>query len=1137
MSGRWCINHVAAIIVAVGSPTAVSAGEVGYYAQPALHGDRLIFSSEGDLWTATVPEAPEAGDNTVIVAHRITSSDGIEGDPRISPDGSLLAFTAEYDGNVDVYVMPIDGGAPTRLTFHPEADEAVAWAPDGRAVVFRSPRADPHGHAQLWRISPTGGAPTVFEFGECSMASFGATDRQIVFTRWSNEWWSWKRYRGGTAPEIWIGDLTANTFQNLTKHESNDQFPMWLRGRVFFLSDRSGAANIFSDTPFGNDLTQHTGFAPDAQAVTAIEGYDIRWPSADQQRRGRRIVFCQGAAIALLDVTDNTVRRLNVHLASDRVATRRRMAAPLDTATEYLLTTDADRILLGTRGDILSIPIEDGPILSLAATSRSREWGMGLFGADQLVVVSDITGEQQIGMLPADGSGGMSMLTEDREAWLFPPRGSPDGQWVAFADKTHRLYRFDLTTYREHLVDSSDAAEIVDYRFSPDSRWLAYAKTMANGQGKVFIASIRTGRTFQISDDLHSDTEPRWDPSGRYLYFLSQRHIDPVVGEIDFEHVHLGTTVVCTVPLAAGTPPPVRSIARSVGFDFENWATGALLDEDMEDINDALEALENAEPDAPPDADLADLAALAQDGWTMRVDTDGLQDRHYMLDIEADNIFHLEAMYGGVCYLTEPVMRLMDESLESEEPFGEGRATLHQYDLLYEEDVVLAEEIPDYAVSTYRDRLIYPTYTGFMVVDPAGIESDLEVDAFDAPLRVDVRAEWAQIFAEAWRLQRDFYWAPNHAGIDWDAIGVKYTALLPRIGTRDELNDLIGQMIGELRTSHAYVWGGDPHDGVDLVNVGMLGIDIEPTRGVIRIKRILPRFGWAESLESPLAASYLDVREGDIIEAVNGVPVDGQSNLYELLEGQAGRTIQLTLTDRIGSRERRVVEVTALESELPLRYTEWVERNRQYVHEQSDGRLGYLHIPDMMGPGLVVFNRYFYPQIEKKAIVIDVRNNGGGFVSQLIIQRLARKVWAFMQPRHGRPERYPFQSMHAHMAVIINEHAGSDGDIFPESFRIKQLGPLIGKRTWGGVVGIRSDKPFVDQGMSTQPEFAWWSPDRGWALENSGVSPDIEVDITPADRVAGRDPQLDKAIEVLLQMLEEDPKEFPPLPDWPDKGA
>ncbi len=1093
------------------------AAEPGYYSQPTLHGDRVVFVSEGDLWAATLHAGADDQigrddrDDRVdpmqpIIAWRLTSGDGNESRPQLSPDGRWVVFTGDYDGNADVYVMPSDGGPPKRLTYHPASDTALAWTPDGRWVLFRSARTNPMGRTELWRVAIAGGMPQPYDFGECSMVALSSTGRRLAFTRWSNEHWTWKRYRGGTAPEIWVGDLTASTFKKITDDPASDLFPMWLLGRVYFLSDRTGTANLFSVSPAGSGLRQHTVFAPDPANPVALDGYDVAWPSADARRRGSRIVFCQAGGLSVFDLSNDTVTRFDVRLASDRVAARRRFADAMEAATEYALSPDGSRLVLGARGEVLIIPVEPGAPLQLTHTSSAREWGIGFLGDDRLLMITDATGEQQVAVAPADGSEMPSLITEDREAWLFAPVGSPDGKWIAFGDKTQRLHVLSMETLQRRLVDISEAWEITDYRFSPDSRWLAWVKPMPNGYGMIYIHALRTDRSFAVSDGRHDDREPRWDPAGRYLYFLSRRHLDPVLGELDFEHVYLKTTEVYVVPLAEATPPPDPRTARAAGFDLEAWAKPP---DDQDD----------------PDAEAVEVVA-------MLVDTAGLATRHYRVALEPDNYAQLEAGWGSLTVMIEPVMGLLEAEWPPPPPVAEGKATLWHYDLLEQETEELAANLSGYAVSRDRTTVAWPAGNGFKVKKILPPADPQQLDLSALRVRIDARQEWRHIFDEAWRLQRDFYWAPNHAGVDWAAMKTKYAALLGRVGTRVELNRLIGEMIGELGTSHTYIWGGDVHDRADTVSVGLLGADITFDGQVFRVTRILPRMSWDDNLAGPLAAAHLDVSVGDAITAINGVTLGPGSNLYDLLQDQAGKIVRVTIGD--GPRNTRTIEVRALSSEQPLRYAAWVEANERYVGERSDGLLGYLHIPNMGGDGLAAFSRAFYPQIEKKGLVIDVRDNGGGFVSQMIVERLNRKAWAFMKPRHGSTERYPRKSLYGHMVVLIDQFAGSDGDIFPESFRINEMGLLVGTRTWGGVVGIRADKPFIDMGLSTQPEFAWWEPKRGWSLENNGVTPDIEVVIRPEDRVAGRDPQLAKAVEVLLDKLREDPKELPPAPPWPE---
>ncbi|MDY7107686.1 MAG: S41 family peptidase [Planctomycetota bacterium] len=1122
---------ILSVFIAAVLAASAKAAEIGYYRQPALHGDRIVFVSEGDLWTATVPDDVGA---EPIIAYRLTASDGSESHPRISPDGRSIAFAGQYDGNTDVYLMPVDGGEPKRLTFHPGDDVPLDWMPDGRSVLFRSGREHPFGRWELWRIATGGGMPERYAFGECSMVSLSPVGRRFAFTRWSNEHWTWKRYRGGTAPEIWVGDFAAESFTQLTDNRASDLFPMWLRGRVYFLSDRSNTYNIHSMPPEGGDVSQHTFFAADTDAPTAIDGYDIRWPSADTERRGRRIIFCQAGGLALFDSSDDRVTRLDVRLASDRIAARKRFAQTAETFSELALSPDGKTLLIGTRGELLTIDVESKVSHQLTRTSGAREWGATYLDEDRIALITDATGEPQVALMPSDGSDMPSLATDDREAWLFPPVASPDGMSLAFADKTMRLHVLDMQTLTHRQVDQAEAGEITDYRFSPDGQWLAYTKPMPNGMPNVFIYSLRAQRSFPVSDGMSADREPRWDPAGKYLYFLSERHFDPMLGRFDLNHIYVNATQVYAVPLTEDTPPPFPDEARRVEFDLKAWATPGGEQQPGgggEDEDDDAEA--DAQPAAPAAAAEED-EAQPQETMPMRIDTEGLPERQYLLAIEPGNYEQLEALHGSITYLAQPAEGMLGDSF-FRSGLGPGKGALYQFGFVKEQDKPLAEGISSYVVSRDGSTIAYPSPNGVTIKPVAPPGEDETITLGDVQVRVDVRGEWKQMFEEAWRLQRDFYWAPNMVGIDWPAMREKYAALLPRIGTRAELNLVIGELLGELGTSHSYVWGGRQHERAtpDRVSVGLLGATVRFENGAFRIARILPAQPWSRSLRSPLTDPCRGVKEGDVLLEIDGRPLAPGMNVYDLLQDRAGDDITLTIADDALGTNRRTIEIEARGSEGSLRYAAWVEANRRYVAEASGGEIGYIHIPDMGGRGLATFSRQFFPQYNKRAFVIDVRDNGGGFVSQMIIERLARAVLAFNEPRHGLTERYPHRAPHAHMATLINQFAGSDGDIFPAVFRIADLGPLIGTRTWGGVVGIRADKPFKDLGLSTQPEFAWWWDEGGWTIENEGVSPDIQVDITPSDRIAERDPQLDRAIEYLKRKLVEDPKELPEAPPYP----
>lgn len=1135
-------------------------GVLGFLTQPALHGERLIFVSEGDLWSVRLPLDPSAP-LPPLLATRLTATPDAESHPVISPDGRHVAFAAQLQGNTDLFVMPVDGGPARRLTWHQGPDIPVAWSLDGSSILFTSSRRNPMGRPELWSVPAEGGQPTAFDFGECSMAApttVPSGGERLVFTRWSNENWNWRGYRGGTAPDIWIGDLAAGRFRPLVEDPANDLFPMPLGQRVFFASDRDGQMNIWSVDLDGNGLRQHTRFAAVPDRPTAIEGYDIRWPRADAGAGARRIVFAQGADLALLDTTNDAITRLQIGLASDRASTQPRFVDPMPTLTEFSLTPDGSRLILGSRGELASVPAGEpkrgssAAALQITRSPRAREWGatswqapppkaaaakepsdaLAVDSRTTVVFITDADGEQQIAEIPVDGTAPPALLTSDRNAWLMPPQVSHDGRWIAFADKTQALFLLDRTTGRKREVDRSGAGEIVDYRFSPDGRFLAYVKPLPTGYRSVLIHDIEREVNVPLSDAVSNDDEPRWDPAGKYLYVLSKRHFDPILSEIDFEHVFTGMTEVHAFPLESSTPPPSRELAHGTGFDLKAWSDG-----DGEDEDGGAKGAEAKKGDA----DAAKVAEPPQ----VRIDVEGLSGRRFVLPIEPGNYADLSAIRGGVLFLGRPTEGIADQPWPTP-PLGVPNATLHRWRALggkpqgHAED--LLEDISIYTLSADASTLAWLEGQKIHVrpVDmaPGGKDDEDDggrrtVDAGTLRIQIDPPEEWRQILEETWRLQRDFFWDPKLRGVDWNAVREKYLALLPRVGTRRELATLQGMMVGELGTSHTYVsLGTTPVPGIDPkpIPVGSLGADIDLDGQGHRISKILPDDPWDRDNRSPLMAAWLGVKEGMYILAVDGRPLGAGTNLDELLMDRAGRVVRLTIADDVFGRGRRDIEVQALESDQPLRYAAWVEANRRRVDEESKGTLGYLHIPDMDSEGLIAFSRLFYPQLDRQGMVVDIRDNGGGYVSQMLVQRLARRVWAFQKPRHGAPEKYPQRTLHGHVVVLIDQHAGSDGDIFPESIRILGIGPLIGTRTWGGVVGIRGDKPSMDAGLTTQPEYAWWEPKRGWALENSGVAPDIEVQITPEDRLAGRDPQLERAIAELMRMVKDDPRPLPAPP-------
>jgi tricorn protease len=1080
------------------------AGVIGYYRFPTLHGDRIVFAAEGDLWAVST-----AGGS----ATRLTTHEGNEMFARFSPDGRWLAFSAEYQGNTDVYVMPADGGEPERLTFHPGPDEVITWRPDSTAVIFRTRRLSGTDNHNLFEIPRGGGQPRLVNVGVAATAAFSPDGRYLAFNRFADEFRTWKRYTGGTAQDVWLADLAVGAFRKITDWPGSDLFPMWQGERVYFASDRDDRMNLYSCRPDGSDVRQHTFH----------DEYDVRWPDA----QGGRIVYMHAGDLWLLDLASGAHRPLEITLPTDRVQRRPRVEDAGKTLDSFDLDAKGKRLTISSRGEVWVTPTKPGRVIQLTRSSGVRERAAA-FSPDgkQVAVITDETGEQEIGLLDTAGKEPPRVLTAGEQGWLFPPVWSPDGKKLAYADLTMTLYVVDVASGDVQTIDDSDVWEIREYAFSPDSRWLAYVKEEPNHFSAIYLCNLGDGTTHQVTSGFTQDSEPTWDPKGKYLYFLSARAINPVLDFLDSEHISLRATRPCVLVLAKGGKSP-------------------LLPEEL--LDEKKDAKPKHAADESADSDEAEDDEAPAEVPSVAIDLDALERRVVELPVEPDNYADLRATPGKLLYLSLPVRGLLDSDGSDQDEKPEN--ALHVFDFKRRKDDVLIEALRDYTLSRDGKRIAYRIEDDIVVSDLDAVkeqaaekqpdkDAEREVVApSQLPLLVDPAEEWAQILLEAWRLQRDFYWTETMAGIDWPAMWERYSPLLPRLGSRRELNDLLGQLIGELGTSHTYVWGGDIR-AAEPVGVGLLGADLEPDphAQAYRFVRILRPEPWETDVRAPLTLSHAGVQDGDYLFAINGQELCPTDNLYERLANLAKQQVLLTIGTQPDRSDARDVQIETLAEEHTLRYRDWRRRNREYVAAQSGGRIGYLHLPDMMGDGLASFIRGFYPQINTDGLIIDARYNGGGFVSQMLINRLTRQVVAFDQPRRGRTMTYPYPAHVGHKVVLVNEHAGSDGDIFPAAFQTLGLGPIIGTRTWGGVIGIRGDKTFIDGGVSTQPEFAFWDLHRGWNLENHGVEPDIEVDILPADWVADRDPQLDCALEELARRLEAEPIVRPQPPAIPDKS-
>ena len=1109
----------AAIVLAV---LAVPAhAYVGYYNHPDIKQGRVVFSAQDNIWIVA-----ESGG----MASRISTQASPGQQAKLSPDGKQVAFSARVNGNQDVYVMPATGGMPKRLTFHPASDLIIGWSADGSKIYFVSGRHHPHRRYHVYEVQTSGGLPRQVAIGTASRAAFADDDDFVTFTVWPRERRTWKRYKGGTQQDLWAGRISKQDFTRLTGFQGTDAFPMIHGRRIYFVSDRSGRRNLFSMTRDGKDLKQHTRYTD----------YDIQNPSMGEGK----IVFQLGADIFLYNIQADTSAKVAIELPIDNTVALPVYPSPMPWITDYQLSPDGKTVLFGIRGNIYLVPVKEGRTKSIAMDSSVRfKYPSWSEDGQSIAFFSDATGQEQLYTAAPNDNAERKALTKDLTGWYYQPLWSPDNSKIIFSDERLRLYVVDVNSGKKQLIDTSEKSEITDYTWSPDSRYVAYSKVEANEFSTVYIYSLTEGKSHAVTSGVTNDYNPAWDPEGKYIYFLSDRQFSPMIGNVDFETIMTQMTRPYLVLLTKEQKNPLLPKEPEEQEDFEMKGFPGMKG-GMKGMKDMMAGKKPGKKE--PVQVTVDFADLAQ--------------RTFQIPVPAGNYFHLSAVENKIFYLSRPDYRMNpDRALFDRTPVG---FTLHTYDLSEKEHKEFLKGIHGYHISANNQKLLYKKGPIFKVVsvqhgfggmfgsdmgdmaqgafmgDFMKKMQDGMVDLSNINLRVVPAKEFRQIFEEAARLQKSLYWADDMAGIDWDGVADSYRKLLPRIATRSELNQLIGEMIAELSTSHTYIWGGDIDYGRP-VGVGLLGADFDTADGYYRISKMYAGDVFYRDSYSPLLVHGDAITVGMYLLKINGISLTADSNIHGLLENLAGKEVLLTLSPDTTLANAKEYKVKTLRSEYMLRYIDWVYANRAYGKKQSGNRIGSVHIPNMSAFGLAEFNKYYYSQLNKDGLIIDDRFNGGGFVSQLIIERLHRVLLFYDKMRYGLPYTYPGRVFPGHLACLINAGAGSDGDIFPMAFKKLKLGKLIGTTTWGGVIGIRADKPFVDGGIMTVPEYAYYDADtqEGWSVENVGVAPDIEVVMLPQDRVAGNDPQMDKAIEVLEQAIKENPRpKLDKMAPFPDKS-
>jgi tricorn protease len=1099
------VSRVLVVLFCVCGPVtaASSAGEARFMSYPDVRGDRIVFAWEADLYTVGI----EGG-----TAVRLTSHPGGELAPKFSPDGRWIAYSTFRDGTFDVWAMPSDGGTPTRLTWPPLGGQVVAWTPDSRHVVFRSSWGVPPAarDQKLYRVGLDAATPEPLPIDRGQSCSFSADGSKLLYIRKGNEDYYWKRYKGGRYPDIWMYDFTAKGFEPVTDYVGRNAYPMWVGDTMFFNSDRSpdGITNLWAQ-----DLK--TGAV---RQVTTYNDFDVMSPSSD----GKRIVYVHCGYLYVLDAGGGVPRKVPVRIPSDDWRLQDRWINPSEYIHFVDVAGDGKAVVLEARGDVFHLALADKETLprNLTRTPGVREDTPRLSPDGKTVAYfSDATGEYQLYVRDV-ATGQTTQVTTDLDRKVYHPRWSPDGKKILFGDKDFSLHVVDLATKKRTKIDESHVLdndeftwEVSDYAWSPDSRWVAYSHPRENRNNAIFLYDTAEGRKVQLTDDFYENLNPRFDAGGGYLYFLSYRNYQIGMDPFEDNHIVANPARVMVAQLRKGEKPPFAK-------------------------RPATESNPVAGPEAEKEPEKKDNPDR------FRVDVEGLASRVYALPVDPGNHFHLLAGKGYVAWSSVPLFT-EEEYEEIYRPGGATKWTFHVFSMPDQKEVALEDKIAEAQASANGEHLVLRKEKGIHVTSFAkAYESKklgTEVDLSGMTYRVAPREEWRQIFADVWRWYRDFFYDRDMHGRDWKAIRAKYAPYVEEIRTRQQLNWLLSEMVGELSVSHTYVSGGDMGPSVTppapAVSPGLLGADLvaDPAAGLYRFARIYGPTPYFTEIETPLVRPDVDMKEGDYLLAIDGQPVRVPENYFRLL--QVGKSDEVSLTVGRGAKDPapRTYRVKPAKSDREARYARWVTDNVEKVLRLSNGDVGYMHVTAMGGGGIMQFDKFWRAFRYKKGLVIDVRGNGGGWTEYFMIDKLERRQVAFNVLKGMEPYRYPNPASRAHYVLVSNEDNGSDGEAFVEHFKARQLGTVVGVPSWGGLVGIVNGQRTIDNGTVQQSNNAFYGRDGKWLVENHGADPDVLQDNDPASVVAGKDLQLEKAVEVALRKIKDEPWQFPPVPAYPKR--
>ncbi|MDA3953359.1 MAG: PDZ domain-containing protein [Bacteroidales bacterium] len=1039
---------------------------------PDVFENTIVFVSGEDIWSVNA----EGG-----IATKLTFHDGTERHPKFSPDGNLIAFTGEYDGNSDIYVMNKNGGEITRVTYHPDYDEMLGWHPVKNKIMFSSRRHSSNRYTKIFLISTDGTGLEELIMYDAARASFSPDGSKIAFNKTSREDRTWKRYQGGRAQEVYTYDFVANKETNISNFLGTDRIPMWIGTKIYFSSDRDKNLNIFAYDTENKSI----------EKITNHSEYDIRRPSYGKDK----IVYEMGSDIWMLDVNSKETKKVEIEITLDSEEARPYLKNVSKEIREIEISPTGKRALIVARGEVFTVPVKEGIIRNLSNNAGARDRGaVWSPNGTKIAYLSDKSGEYEINITNQDGKSESVKLTTNVDGYRHTLRWSPNSRKIAYTDQNLTLYILDVVTKKITKVDKAEYENvdvsihkkpISEYNWSPDSRFIAYTKMNKDYMYQIYIYSFDSKQIHCVSNGLFHDFGPVFTKDGEHLLFISNRRFKPTYCDIEWEMVYKDIAGIYALSL--------KKNGKSI-IPFKS---------DEEKVRPVMPK--------PPSRVRIDF-----DGIASRVETLPLERGNYRnLGVNASTLFYFNAEDGDFNKFEYRVPDKMD---------------LYSYDFENKKENKIIEGINDYKLSFNGESIIYKKdlKLAIMSTNPKKIKEDF-LDLHNLEMWYTPMDEWKQIFNEAWRLERDYYYDANMHGLDWDAMKVKYGALIDRASCRSDVGFIIGELIGELNTSHTYVYGGDSKRDADRVNIGMLGADwkIDKENNLFQFAKIYGEPDWSREIYPPLTKPGINIKEGDYLLKVNGKEIIADKNIYSNFIGLAGQQVVLTVNSKPTLTGAKEIVVKPARSESRIRYMAGLESNRIAIDKASNGKIGYIYLPDTYNGSATDFPKYFYSQTKKEGIILDGRFNGGGLDPEIFLQRLLKKPHGYWTRRYSSDQMIPALAVNAHMACLTNRYAGSGGDELPYEFQFNNMGPVIGTRTWGGLVGVSMFMQLIDGGGLTAPDYRIYNEKGDWVVENVGVQPDIEIEINSEKMANDYDTQMMKAVEYLMQKIEEEPAKWP----------